>query len=139
MAACKSFSAPVLISAKTTSSAARPPNCPLSLSSRAEPVHEIAILGGKLHGVTQGRVAVWDNGNFMHRVGVLAESGHQRMADFMIGHAAFLLFAEAPALSLRAGHDFVHGIVQILLSGFLAMPAGGQQSRFVDQVRQVRA
>ena len=76
---------------------------------------QVTVLLGQLHGVAQRRPAVRNDADLVQHVGVLAVGGHQGVARFVIGDAAFFFSPEPPALAFRAGHHFLHRIFQVLL------------------------
>ena len=84
-------------------------------------------------------MAVRDDGDLVHGIGILAVGSHQRVADFVIGHLALFLLAQPPALALRAGHHLVHGVLQVLLADLGRMMPGGEQGGLIDDVGQVGA
>ncbi len=61
------------------------------------------------------------------------------MADFVISDAPFFFLTQAPALSFRASHHFLHRGLQIALGDLAGSAPRCQKSRFIEEIGQVRA
>ena len=68
-----------------------------------------------MHRVTKRGAPARNDADFVDRVGVLAVSRDERMADFVIGHTPFFLFAQAAALPLGPGNDLFDGVLKYLV------------------------
>ena len=79
-----------------------------------------------------------DNGDFLHRFGILLLIGHHGVTHLVVGHQLFLKFGENAALFLRAGNDQLESRQHVLLGHQLAPLADGPQGRLVHQVGKVR-
>ncbi len=79
-----------------------------------------------------------DDADLVNRVRMAAEHGHQCMAGFMKCHPALLLGAQAAAFPLRAGHDFFHGRLQMVLGNPKHLLTCGQQRGLIHDIREVR-
>src|SRR5215217_1592516 len=116
-----SFEAPVVISSKTISSAARPPRV-------------IAIVS-----VSAARVPAGDDRDLVDRVGVLEVVAHDRVSHLVVGRDQALLLAHDPGLLLRAGDHAHDPLLQLGLRDLTLAVAGGEEGGLVDEVRQVGA
>ena len=70
---------------------------------------------------------------------VLAVEARHRVARLVVGGQFLFLGGHDPALLLGAGHDFHRSLLDVLHRDGLAVAAGSQQGRLVDQVLQVGA
>src|SRR5690606_12130926 len=91
----------------------------------------------QLHGVAQGGAAARDNADFVNRISAFALGSDERMADFVICDAALLLFAQAAALALGAGDDFLDGFLEVALFDAGRLAAGSEKGGFVHGVGEV--
>ena len=92
-----------------------------------------------LHGVAQRTRGAGDNGDLLHRGGVVLQGCHQGMADLVVSHDALFVVGEDGILLLIAGNDYLDALFQVGLGHALAARAGRPQGSFVDDVGQLRA
>ena len=104
------------------------------LVARAQEV----VLLRHLHGVAQ-RLAARDDRDLVDGVGVLQHVAHQSVAALVEGDDLALLLAHHAALALRAGHDALHGLLNLVAPDLLLAPARGQKGALVHEVCQVGA
>src|SRR5881396_3020611 len=64
---------------------------------------------------------------------------HQRMSRLVVGDEAPLLVGQDPTAALQAEHHLVLRVLEILIVHDGLVAAGGEQRRFVDDVRELRA
>ena len=80
-----------------------------------------------------------DDGDLLHRLGILLLIGHHGVAHLVIGHQLLLKLGEDGVLLLTAGDDELEGGQQVLLGDQAAAIAHRPQGGLVHQVGQVRA
>ena len=80
-----------------------------------------------------------DDGDLLHRFGVLLLVSHHGVAHLVIGHQLLFKLGEHGILLLAAGDDKLEGGQQVLLGHQAAAMAHGPQGGLVDQVGQIRA
>ena len=102
----RSFDAPVVISPKTISSAARPPSVIAIVSLQLGARREELVLLRHRDRVAE-RLAAADDRDLVDRVGVLEVVADDRVAHLVVGGDQALLLAHDPGLLLRAG-DHAH-------------------------------
>ena len=134
----RSLEAPVVISPKTISSAARPPSVIAIVSVQLGARGEELVLLRHRDRVAE-RLAAADDRDLVDRVGVLEVVADDRVAHLVVGGDQPLLLAHDPGLLLRAG-DHAHDPLFELDLGDLALAvAGGEQRGLVDEVGEVGA
>ena len=75
--------------------------------------HQVAVLGGPLHGIAEGRDPPRYDGDLVHRVRRLQKRRHQRVARLMIRHDLLFLSVHNLFLLLQAGEHPVYGFVEL--------------------------
>ena len=95
------------------------------------------VLLGHQQGVAQRALGVGDDGDFLHRLGVLLLVGYHGVTHFVVSHQLLLKLGEDAALFLRAGDDQLEGGQQVLLGHQLAALADGPQGSLVHQVGKI--
>ena len=90
-------------------------------------------------GIAQSALGMGDDGDFLHRLGVLLLVGHHGVAHLVVGHQLLFKLRQDAALFLRAGDDQLEGGQQVLLGHQLAALADGPEGGLIDQVGKVRA
>ena len=88
---------------------------PLDAIDQFGPRHQELLFDRKLQRVAQRRPAPRHDADLVHRVGMLAVGGHQRVAHFVKGDAPLLFRVEPPALALGTGDDFFDRVFEVLL------------------------
>ena len=134
----RSLEAPVVISLKTISSAARPPSVIAIVSvSSARVVRNLSSVGQRDR--VAERLAAADDRDLVDRVAVRQQVADDRVAHLVVGGDQALLLRHHPGLLLGAG-DHAHDPLLELDHRDLALArARGQQRRLVDQVGEVGA
>ena len=100
---------------------------------------QIVVALFHLHGVAKGAGGAGNDGDFLHRSGMVLQGRHQSMADFMIGNSPLFPICEDGVLLLIAGNDHLNTLLQIRLCGIFAAVAHGSQSSLIDNVGKLRA
>ena len=122
----RSFDAPVVISPKTISSAARPPSVIAIVSFELRARGEELVLLRQRDRVAE-RLAAGDDRDLVDRVGVLEVVADDRVAHLVVGGDQALLLAHHAGLLLRAG-DHAHDPLLQLDLGDLALARCGRRA-----------
>ena len=101
--------------------------------------HEVVVALIHLHGVAQGTRGAGDNGDLLHRGGVVLQGCHQGMADLVVSHDALFVVGQDGILLLIAGNDHLDALFQVGLGHALAACADCPQGCLVDDIGQLRA
>jgi hypothetical protein len=97
-----------------------------------------ALLRGREEGETAGGTA-WDNRDFGDGVVFRHECANERMACLVVCNELLLLLAHHRTLLLRARHDTLERVCNLLLADLLEVAARRHDRGFVHQVLQVCA
>ena len=100
----------------------------------ARPV--VLLLGGKLLGHAQGHAAR-DDRDLVQGIGVGKQGGEQGVAALVEGGDLLLLVRDDHALALGPHEDLVLRALEVAHGDELLVVAGGQEGRFVHEVREV--
>ena len=90
-------------------------------------------------GIAQRPLGVGNDGDLLHRLGVLLLIGHHGVAHLVVGHQLLLKLSEHRIFLLTAGDDELKGGQQVLLGHQAAAKAHRPQGGLVHQVGQIRA
>ena len=93
---------------------------------------------GQLHGHAQ-RAPARDDGDFVHRVGLVEQTGDDGVTRFVIGGVFAFFFRHHHRAAFGTHHDFVLGALKVFHIHQPFGLAGGEQRRFIDEVGQIRA
>ena len=132
----RSFAAPVVISLKTISSAARPPSVMAVVAAPRWVVRNLSSVGQRDR--VAERLAAGDDRDLVDRVGVLEEVGDERVAHLVVRVIA-APSPHDPGLLLRAGDHAHDALFELVLVDLALALARGQQGGLVDEVGQVGA
>src|SRR5699024_9224198 len=80
-----------------------------------------------------------EHGALPDRVGLVHRRGHESMSSLVVGGDEALHVVHQPGPLLRTGNDAVDRFVQDPVVDDLRVLAGGEQSRLVEHVGQIRA
>ena len=100
--------------------------------------HKEFVLVGNRHGVAQ-RAAARHDGDLMHRIGVRQQVANQGMARFVERNGATSFLVHHAVLALGAGHQALHGLVDLGHGDVRLVAASGEQRGFVHEVHEVGA
>ena len=132
-----SDSAPVLVSPKTISSAARPAERDVDLRVHLGlAVVEAVALGRRERDAE--RHPARDDRDLAHRIGALGEHADDRMPALVVGGPA-PVFGAHHHLPLGAEHDSLERVGEVGFVDDLVVPPRRQQRGLVDEIREIRA
>jgi len=101
--------------------------------------HQVAVLGRPLDRIAERAYAVRDDRHLVHGVGPRQGQCHHGMPELVVGDDAALQRIEQPVAFFEPGDNALDRIVKVAHRYRLGVAPGGEQGRFVDQIRQVRA
>ena len=87
-----------------------------------------------LHGIAQGSRGSRNNGNLVHRSGILLQSRYQSMADFMIRNNQLLLIRHNLIFLLISRNNHFNGLFKIRLNYSLSAGTNRTKRRLIDDV-----
>ena len=134
----RSFAAPVVISSKTSSSAARPPSVIAiwSMSAEREVRNRSSVGSETVRPSAWPRLTIEILWTWSQCREVVAD---ERVAHLVVRGDLALVLGEQPRLLLRAGDHAHDALVQLVLADRLAAAPGGEERGLVDEVREVGA
>ena len=100
---------------------------------------EVFLLLRHLHDIAQRAHRPGDNGDLLHRLGILLHRADQRVSDLVVGNDAPLLLAHDAVLFLFADKDLLHCLEEILLIDIFALMLDCVDSGLVDHIGQIGA
>ena len=92
-----------------------------------------------LHGITKSTARARHDGDLRDRRRALLASGNDGMADLVIRNDLLLVVGQHRGLTLLAGNDDLHRLLEVVLGCTLATLANGAQGALVDDIGQVGA
>ena len=96
--------------------------------------HQVMLILIHLHGIAKGSAGTGDDGDLGDRCGIGLHSGHQSMADLMVGNDLFFFFRQDRVLLLISGDNDFDGFFQIGLGHELTSVTDRAEGCFVDHV-----
>ena len=85
------------------------------------------------------RLAAGNDADLLNRVVVGHQGADQGVAALVIRHQALALLAHHPVFFLRASHDALDGVVDLIHGNFGELPAGRQDRGLIEQIGQISA
>ena len=131
-----SDSAPVLVSPKTISSAARPPSATLILRPHLGLAVVEAVGLGRRERDAERHPARNDR-DLAHRIGAFGEHADDRVAGFVVRGPAAVLRADHH-LAFGAEHDPLERVGEVGFVDDLVVATSGEERSLVDEIREVR-
>ena len=92
-----------------------------------------------LHHVPQRAHGPGNDGDLLHRLGILLQGGYQRVAHLMVGNDAPLLLAHDAVLLLLTHKHLLHGLEQILLADVISALLHRVDGGLVDHIGKIGA
>ncbi len=99
--------------------------------------HQLLLVIGPMHRVTQCTVAARDDRNLVHGIGVGQHTGHQCVAALVVGYPQLFVLMNDPSLLLQPRDHPLHTLLELSHRHSLLVASSRQQCRLVDQVGQV--
>ena len=100
---------------------------------------QIFFLLRHLHHVAQGAHGPGNDGDLLHRLGILLQGGYQRVAHLMVGNDAPLLLAHDTVLLFLAHKHLFHGLEQILLADIIPALLDRVDGGLIDHIGEIGA
>lgn len=122
-----------------SSSAARPPAVDGELVQDLLACRQEALVLLDLHGIAKSTARARHDGDLGNRRGTLLAGSDDSMADLVVGNDLLLVVGKHRGLTLLAGNDDLHRLLEVVLGCTLATLANGAQGALVDDIGQVGA
>ena len=98
---------------------------------------EVLLLLRHIHNIAQSPHGSGNNGNLLHRFGMLLQRAYKGMAHFVVGHDPALFLAHNAVLLLLAHQHYLHRLEQVLLGHGIASVLNSINSSLIHHIGQV--